>query len=150
MSSGQTQLSIPRLPHTGAKLSGLFFTDPSSPYPGLHRRMAGFPRRLRYVFLVIAVVVYVTLYTIRSKGSSNSQSTVAIYGNMVFSFGTRDKPSLNVTMPASSSVNAKQLYSPWVLGPPTESFRDNLRPDIKYITSWLDAGWSTYIQSYIG
>ena len=50
----------------------------------------------------------------------------------------------------------------YVLGPPTQSFRgqsgrppshsdlntvpnsDNLRNDTKYITSWLNAGWSTY------
>lgn len=33
-------------------------------------------------------------------------------------------------------------YSPFVLGPPTESFRDNLRDDVQYITSWISAGWS--------
>lgn len=35
-------------------------------------------------------------------------------------------------------------YSPWVLGAPTQQFRDNLKPELKYITSWLDAGWSTF------
>lgn len=34
-------------------------------------------------------------------------------------------------------------HSPWVFGPPTLKFRDNLRPELKYITSWLAAGWST-------
>lgn len=34
-------------------------------------------------------------------------------------------------------------HSPWVLGPPTLKFRDNLRPHLQYITSWLAAGWST-------
>lgn len=33
-------------------------------------------------------------------------------------------------------------YSPYVLGPPTQRFRDNLRNDTKYITSWISAGWS--------
>lgn len=33
-------------------------------------------------------------------------------------------------------------YSQAVLGPPTPSFRDNLRNDTKYITSWPSAGWS--------
>ncbi|KXN88805.1 hypothetical protein AN958_06674 [Leucoagaricus sp. SymC.cos] len=27
-------------------------------------------------------------------------------------------------------------------GSPTKSFRDNLRPDVKYITSWISAGWT--------
>jgi hypothetical protein len=35
-------------------------------------------------------------------------------------------------------------YSPYVVGPPTQSFRDNLRNDTQYITSWLSAGWSAY------
>lgn len=35
------------------------------------------------------------------------------------------------------------LHSRWVLGPPTQSFRANLRQDTKYVTSWMDAGWST-------
>ena len=39
--------------------------------------------------------------------------------------------------------NASDYYSPFVLGPPTESFRDNLREDVQYITSWISAGWST-------
>lgn len=39
--------------------------------------------------------------------------------------------------------NASDYYSPFVLGPPTESFRDNLRDDVQYITSWISAGWST-------
>ena len=34
-------------------------------------------------------------------------------------------------------------YSPFVLGPATKSFRDNLRDDLAYITSWTSAGWST-------
>ena len=33
--------------------------------------------------------------------------------------------------------------SPYVRGPPAASFRDNLRNDTKYITSWISAGWST-------
>ena len=37
--------------------------------------------------------------------------------------------------------------NPLVRGPPTESFRDNLRNDTKYITSWISAGWSAPIPS---
>ncbi|KAI0690908.1 hypothetical protein BC835DRAFT_157933 [Cytidiella melzeri] len=40
-------------------------------------------------------------------------------------------------------------YSPLVLGAPTESFRDNLRPDMQYITSWLDAGWNNDVMTYM-
>ncbi|KAM6492243.1 hypothetical protein JOM56_011967 [Amanita muscaria] len=36
-----------------------------------------------------------------------------------------------------------------VVGPPTAKFRDNLKPDQKYITSWLDAGWSNDVITYM-
>ena len=36
----------------------------------------------------------------------------------------------------------EEWWSPAVLGPPTQRFRDNLRNDTKYITSWISAGWS--------
>ncbi|KAJ3568045.1 hypothetical protein NP233_g5974 [Leucocoprinus birnbaumii] len=34
-------------------------------------------------------------------------------------------------------------------GPPTRSFRENLRPDAKYITSWISAGWTNDVMTYI-
>ncbi|KAM5533961.1 hypothetical protein V8D89_012386 [Ganoderma adspersum] len=39
-------------------------------------------------------------------------------------------------------------YSQAVLGPPTPSFRDNLRNDTKYITSWPSAGWTNDVMAY--
>ncbi|KAI0652041.1 hypothetical protein C8Q79DRAFT_899165 [Trametes meyenii] len=39
-------------------------------------------------------------------------------------------------------------YSPLVRGPPTQSFRDNLRNDTKYITSWISAGWTNDVMTY--
>lgn len=40
--------------------------------------------------------------------------------------------------------NALSTHSPYVLGPPTMLFRDNLRNDTQYITSWISAGWSRF------
>ena len=54
-----------------------------------------------------------------------------------------DSPSLEV-------VEDEPDYSPYVLGPPTQSFRDNLRNDTKYITSWISAGWSTLTVVLVG
>ncbi|KAI0734697.1 hypothetical protein C8Q72DRAFT_873170 [Fomitopsis betulina] len=45
--------------------------------------------------------------------------------------------------------NASDYYSPFVLGPPTESFRDNLRDDVQYITSWISAGWTNDVMTYM-
>lgn len=44
--------------------------------------------------------------------------------------------------PSSILEQVEESYSPLVHGPPTLSFKDNLRNDTKYITSWISAGWS--------
>ncbi|KAK7465417.1 hypothetical protein VKT23_005395 [Stygiomarasmius scandens] len=33
-------------------------------------------------------------------------------------------------------------------GPPAEQFRDNLRPDVQYITSWPNSGWTNDVMTY--
>ncbi|KAI0690914.1 hypothetical protein BC835DRAFT_1280090 [Cytidiella melzeri] len=38
-------------------------------------------------------------------------------------------------------------HPPWVLGPPTQKFRDNLRKERKYITSWYAAGWNNDVMT---
>ncbi|KAI0031409.1 hypothetical protein K488DRAFT_52104 [Vararia minispora EC-137] len=35
-----------------------------------------------------------------------------------------------------------------LVGPPTVRFRDNLRNDTKYITSWISAGWTNDVMTY--
>ncbi|KAJ7446504.1 hypothetical protein B0H11DRAFT_1745723 [Mycena galericulata] len=36
-----------------------------------------------------------------------------------------------------------------LIGEPTMSFRDNLRSDVEYITSWVSAGWTNDVFTYI-
>lgn len=63
--------------------------------------------------------------------------------------------ALNLTSPPlqvsndNETVEEKSLRSPWILGAPTQSFRDNLHADRKYISSWLAAGWSTSFDTFI-
>ncbi|KAI6047922.1 hypothetical protein EDC04DRAFT_36455 [Pisolithus marmoratus] len=47
-------------------------------------------------------------------------------------------------IPPVTEVEDAQSF---VLGPPTQSFRDNLRNDTKYITSWLNAGWTNDVMT---
>ncbi|KAJ8588385.1 hypothetical protein M405DRAFT_740358 [Rhizopogon salebrosus TDB-379] len=47
--------------------------------------------------------------------------------------------------PAYTGILDSQSY---VQGPPTQSFRDNLRNDTKYITSWVSAGWTNDVMTY--
>ncbi|KAG2112418.1 hypothetical protein DEU56DRAFT_201808 [Suillus clintonianus] len=48
-------------------------------------------------------------------------------------------------LPAHPTVFNSQSY---IQGPPTQSFRDNLRDDTKYITSWTSAGWTNDVMTY--
>ncbi|KAL4062994.1 hypothetical protein V8B97DRAFT_2026577 [Scleroderma yunnanense] len=48
---------------------------------------------------------------------------------------------------AVSPVTNLEDAQSYVLGPPTQSFRDNLRNDTKYITSWLNAGWTNDVMT---
>ncbi|KDQ15100.1 hypothetical protein BOTBODRAFT_301821 [Botryobasidium botryosum FD-172 SS1] len=46
------------------------------------------------------------------------------------------------------------LRGPWepshyVKGPPTKRFRENLRPDIRYITGFLGGGWTNDVMTYV-
>ncbi|KAF8634864.1 hypothetical protein AX15_000619 [Amanita polypyramis BW_CC] len=34
-------------------------------------------------------------------------------------------------------------------GPPTQKFRDNLKPNLRYISSWIDAGWTNDVITYM-
>ncbi|KZP06147.1 hypothetical protein FIBSPDRAFT_764866 [Athelia psychrophila] len=52
------------------------------------------------------------------------------------------------TDPSSTSNHDKWSPSAVVLGPPTDSFRDNLRNDTQYITSWPSAGWTNDVMTY--
>ncbi|KAG2140412.1 hypothetical protein BD769DRAFT_1626303 [Suillus cothurnatus] len=47
--------------------------------------------------------------------------------------------------PSHPAIFNSQSY---VQGPPTQSFRDNLRNDTKYITTWGSAGWTNVVMSY--
>ncbi|KAG0702475.1 hypothetical protein DFH29DRAFT_989773 [Suillus ampliporus] len=85
-----------------------------------------------------------------AKGRMRSLRTICVTltGVFLFSFGAlllTGKPSspsyLDIQdAPAYSAIVNLESY---VQGPPTQRFRDNLRNDTKYITSWTSAGWST-------
>ncbi|KAG6334539.1 hypothetical protein ID866_4555 [Astraeus odoratus] len=49
-----------------------------------------------------------------------------------------------LTVVPATEVESEKSY---VLGPPTQSFRDNLRNETKYITSWINAGWTNDVMT---
>ncbi|KAG6334538.1 hypothetical protein ID866_4554 [Astraeus odoratus] len=83
----------------------------------MHRRFV-----LSYTVFVIGSVVLLTLFVL-------DVAPAPLYGILL-----------------NSSVDSRRAES-YVLGPPTESFRGNLRNDTKYITSWLNAGWTNSVMT---
>ncbi|KAH7886098.1 hypothetical protein F5I97DRAFT_2025845 [Phlebopus sp. FC_14] len=51
-----------------------------------------------------------------------------------------------LSVPSTTDLEGNTLS--YVMGPPTQNFRDNLRNDTKYITSWISAGWTNDVMTY--
>ncbi|KAF4573193.1 hypothetical protein EYR36_007703 [Pleurotus pulmonarius] len=90
-----------------------------------------------------------------------SLALAALAGFLFFLWTTRHAPGLTITpedvppplvMPPSNSSPILEVnpLDPLLSlkGPPTASFRDNLRPELQYITSWPSAGWTNDVMTY--
>ncbi|KIK35892.1 hypothetical protein CY34DRAFT_811817 [Suillus luteus UH-Slu-Lm8-n1] len=87
-----------------------------------------------------------------SKGRKPSLSAICVALTAVFllTFATLLLSPLGYRLdalgpPAHATIFDSQSY---VQGPPTQRFRDNLRNDTKYITSWTSAGWTNDVITY--
>jgi len=88
-----------------------------------------------------------------AKGRMISLRTIcaALTGAFLLGFGTlllnpsSYIPDVVQDAPPHPTIFNSQSY---VQGPPTQSFRDNLRNDTKYITTWGSAGWTNVVMSY--
>lgn len=133
--------SVPLLPYADA-------TPPATPFVfAFHpkHRVQSFVHRRRPVFVVVAILSVVSLALLASWAVTDSSGPR-------FAPQETDPLSLpsdpewsNITLPELhfDDVVPVSEYPPYIVGAPTQSFRDNLRNDTKYITSWLSAGWST-------
>ncbi|KAF9074844.1 hypothetical protein BDP27DRAFT_1316061 [Rhodocollybia butyracea] len=77
-------------------------------------------------------------------------ATLSCAGIFVFLFWT---PYSWRSSPLAAPATPAPL-NPWdprtsLNGPPTAQFRDNLKPDVQYITSWPGAGWTNDVMTYI-
>ncbi|KAK7695288.1 hypothetical protein QCA50_002478 [Cerrena zonata] len=123
-------------------------------------------QRRRIVFLAGAVlsVVSVMALAMLTIGRSTGYVVSEMDGQFSLSSNTTIPPSVSVTAssdsaPALASPEASHeqydeivavtpSYPQTLLGPPTDRFRDNLRNDTKYITSWISAGWNNDVMTY--
>ncbi|KZT75033.1 hypothetical protein DAEQUDRAFT_660021 [Daedalea quercina L-15889] len=102
---------------------------------------------LRRLLVLVAAFSSITILVFASISLLSSRSLATE------SVATSAAPQSQLTVPHSDvAVNdnaTTPYYSPYILGPPTESFRDNLRDDVQYITSWISAGWTNDVMTYM-
>lgn len=147
---GRTHSTVPLLPYADS-------TPPSTPFASSFRTKnpsySLVPPRRKSTFILCAFASVVSLGVLASwavSGSSASTAYVAPQPAKPPVEDVLDVPFNNVSLPEVHEDDELPIpeelptpeFSPYVLGPPTQSFRDNLRNDTKYITSWLSAGWS--------
>lgn len=144
---GRSQSNVPLLPYADS--------SPPSPFVATYRSKGRptsliSPRR-RSVVVLCAFAAMVGLGLLASHTVSRGlvPETDAIPEDAHVPFYLEDavpsepeEPPANWTTISPPHPEEVEEYSPWVLGPPTQSFRDNLRSDTKYLTSWISAGWS--------
>jgi len=89
-----------------------------------------------------------------------SLATISLLGLLFFVFWAQEpttRPAaedLSLLEPEHVNVSAPITIDPWgpeanLIGSPTVQFRDNLRADRKYITSWISAGWTNDVMTYM-
>ncbi|KAF4623811.1 hypothetical protein D9613_002247 [Agrocybe pediades] len=96
-------------------------------------------RRRSYVFITCFVLVAVTFISLLSSSVWNIRPSPYLPTG-----GSQETWSQN---PQGEHDPYHHQY--FLKGPPTERFRDNLLPNVKYITSWISAGWTNDVMTYI-
>ncbi|KAI0706099.1 hypothetical protein BC835DRAFT_1260723 [Cytidiella melzeri] len=129
------------------------FSAPPSPTSKHHAQAPSLvfaPRRNRSLFLLVVLGSVVSLALFASRVVSRGFATDSRRLDSPSETWSNDDglPS-NWTSPPPTIDEQVVQYPPWVLGAPTQSFRDNLRPDTKYITSWISAGWTNDVMTYM-
>lgn len=150
---GRSQSSVPLLPYTDS-------TPPSTPLSPSFRK-ARLPiqllHRRRSLIFTLACLSVISLGVLASWSIRSSSSTSYAQDVPQTPVLAPSPTWVDMSMPSQhaelemdepihepeSELEIELEYSPYVVGAPTQSFRDNLRNDTKYITSWLSAGWST-------
>ncbi|GJE85810.1 O-fucosyltransferase family protein [Phanerochaete sordida] len=144
----RTQSGLPLLPYADT-------TPPSTPFvPSFRTRTPPIPHRRKSLLVLCAFVSVVSLGVLASFAVHSSRSIpVAPVAQAPPAQDVLDSP-VNASFPYLHDDDIVALpdtaeYPPWVNGPPTQRFRDNLRNDTQYITSWLSAGWNNDVMTYM-
>ena len=149
LSHARLDSRVPLLPLAGLHSDKSSSSSPSS--PSFRRFM--FPLTKRRSLVALVALASVTVLTVhltffaRASASLDSvphdaspplQPHLDAHSDLI-----PDAPTELHTEPKPEEEEYWPI-SPHLKGPPAPSFRDNLRNDTKYITSWGSAGWSEY------
>ncbi len=152
---GRSDSRIPLLPYVDFSRS----SSPTSP-SSARLRMSSLPRRRLLVALLSLTVLSIVAFSLTTfvyapqgalqltpdpEGTAHQQLDVDEPIPLANSTNPSEHPAVSESEPEPEpepEAEEEYSYSQAVLGPPTPSFRDNLRNDTKYITSWPSAGWS--------
>ncbi|TFK90807.1 hypothetical protein K466DRAFT_583411 [Polyporus arcularius HHB13444] len=147
---------VPLLPYADSSLS----SSPSA--RSLSKRyMTYIPKRRSFVALLSLTVLSLVAFSFTFLGrSANALLPVPGYTTAVPPSSDANPSSVpgdaatehdsepEISTPYPDEFDDELAHSPYLLGPPTASFRDNLRTDTKYITSWISAGWTNDVMTY--
>lgn len=160
-SHARSESSVPLLPYAEQHRPSTPLASPSLHSKFGYRQPVIDVQRRRYLFLAGAVLSVVSVMALAmltigrtARGSTYVVSDLEgqssrLLGDTIpstVSAVASSLPSSTIASPEALHETIDEVvvpsHSPNLLGPPTDRFRDNLRNDTKYITSWISAGWS--------
>ncbi|KAL0951547.1 hypothetical protein HGRIS_008230 [Hohenbuehelia grisea] len=120
------------------------YNEKDSYYPTRHQRTASSRRRMFATCASLAAVaVTALLFTSFWTSQSPDESVV------VDIRPSEDATNLTASSPPLVPAKLDPLDPLASLkGDPTSRFQDNLLPELKYITSWISAGWTNDVMTY--
>ncbi|KZT30811.1 hypothetical protein NEOLEDRAFT_37108 [Neolentinus lepideus HHB14362 ss-1] len=100
------------------------------------RRLLG----LVFGFTVFTFVLYFQVGPLSEERAEEHRASLGIQS---------EYPSQSIVQCDQPQVKDEDKFDPlsYLVGAPTSSFRDNLRNDTKYITSWYGAGWTNDVMT---
>ncbi|KAJ7065506.1 hypothetical protein C8F01DRAFT_1053631 [Mycena amicta] len=84
----------------------------------------------------------------QEDGSRPMAETVTVTTTLL-EVRTVEAPRATVTVETTREVFVKQKQKPLLRGLPTEAFKDNLLPEVQYITSWTGSGFTNDVMTFI-
>ncbi|KAH8099351.1 hypothetical protein BXZ70DRAFT_894911 [Cristinia sonorae] len=152
MGHERSQSSLPLLPHSSDS------PPPTPLFPHRSRGVLLHAHRRRFLVLIFALLSFIGILTLAASSFSSLQYVTTERENNTNPpshtlphaadnsgvLSTEQHPAID-----TSSHAVSLPHSPYLRGPPTKSFRDNLRSDLKYVTSWISAGWNNDVMTYM-